>query len=301
MPRIRRRTHPFVRGFDRAAETYERARPDYPSDAVDRLGRELRLRRGTTVVELGSGTGKFTRLLARFGSARVAIEPTAGMRRVFARTVPDVPALDGTAEAIPLPDGFADAVVAAQAFHWFDPDRALPEIARVLRPHGALGMIWNLRDESVGWSRRLTEIIDRYRGAERIPRGDTPPTTRDPRWRRAIERSDSPFGRLHLSSFRHVQRAPRETFVLRVLSVSVVAVLPAGERRRVADEVRGVLASDPATRGRSVLEMPYRTDVYWARKKGNRVLDRASGTYNPRTRRYEIGAKNRRSSRTDVN
>ena len=269
MPRAPR-THPAVRGFDRAAETYERGRPDYPAGAVAALGRALRLGPGTTIVELGSGTGKLTRLLARFGAARVAVEPTAGMRRVFERTVPDVPVLNGTAEAIPLPDAFADGVVAAQAFHWFDPDRALPEIARILRPHGGVGMIWNLRDESADWSRRLTEIIDRYRRSARFPRADTAPTTRDARWRSAIARGDSPFGKLHTQSFRHVQRAPRATFVLRVLSVSVIAVLPPAERRHVARRVREVLDADPATRGREILEMPYRTDIYWARKNGRR-------------------------------
>lgn len=260
--------HPAVRGFDRAAATYERGRPDYPPAAVDRLGRALGLRRGTTVVELGSGTGKLTRSLARLGAARVAIEPTAGMRRVFARTVPEVAVLPGRAEAIPLPDGFADAVVAAQAFHWFDPDRALPEIARVLRPNGSVAMIWNFRDEAVGWSRSLSEIIGAYRAGGGAPRADAAPTTRDPRWRRAIRSPRSPFGRLHRASFRHVQRAPRATFVLRVLSVSVIAALPAADRRRVARQVRRLLDADPGTRGRAVLELPYRTDLYWARKKG---------------------------------
>lgn len=268
MPRTVPEIHPAVRGFDRGASTYERGRPGYPRAAIVRLGRVLGLRRGTTVVELGSGTGKLTRSLARLGAARVAIEPTAGMRRVFARTVPEVPVLPGRAEAIPLPDGFADAVVAAQAFHWFDPDRALPEIARVLRPGGSVAMIWNFRDESVGWSRGLSEIVEAYRPDERAPRADAAPTTRDPRWRRAIRSPRSPFGRLHRASFRHVQRAPRATFVLRVLSVSVIAALPAAERRRVAHRVRRLLEDDPATRGRAILELPYRTDLYWARKKG---------------------------------
>ncbi len=268
MPRSVPEIHPAVRGFDRAASTYERGRPDYPAAAVERLGRALGLRRGTTVVELGSGTGKLTRSLAPLGAARVAIEPTPGMRRVFARTVPDVPVLPGRAEAIPLPDGFADAVVAAQAFHWFDPDRALPEIARILRPTGSVAMIWNFRDESVGWSRSLTEIMAAYRTDERTRRADAAPTTRDPRWQRAIRSPRSPFGRLHRASFRHVQRAPRATFVLRVLSVSVIAALPSAERRRVARRVRRLLDADPATRGRAVLELPYRTDLFWARKKG---------------------------------
>jgi SAM-dependent methyltransferase len=214
------------------------------------------------VVELGSGTGKFTRALASIGAARVAIEPAPGMRRVFAQRVPDVPVLDGTAEAIPLPDAFADAVVAAQAFHWFRPGPALREIARVLRPGGGLGLIWNLRDESVGWSHRLTELLDRY--------GWWIPRVRNRRWRPSFDRPASPFGPLHARTFPHVQRASRATFVARILSVSVIAVLPPKEQRRVAAEVRAILDTDPATRGRSELAMPYRTEVYWAFRRPDR-------------------------------
>ncbi|HTT73979.1 MAG TPA: class I SAM-dependent methyltransferase [Thermoplasmata archaeon] len=258
MPRRDPRTHPNVRAFDREAARYERARPDYPVAGVRALAAALRLRCGTTVVELGSGTGKFTRALAPFGAARLAIEPAPGMRRVFRATVPDVPVLDGTAEAIPLPDGFADAVVAAQAFHWFRTGPALREIARVLRPGGRLGLVWNVRDPSAGWSRRLTQLIDRYRG--------TAPGSGDRAWVPAFAAPDAPFGPLRHRAFRHGHRGPPELFVDRVLSVSTIAVLPAAERRRVARKVRAILATDPATRGRSIVTMPYRTDVYWARR-----------------------------------
>lgn len=275
MAPVRLRTHPAVRGFDRAAETYERGRPEYPTRAIAFVGRALGLGPGTTVVELGSGTGKLTRGLAALGAARVAIEPMAGMRAVFARTVPDVPVLRGTAEAIPLPGRFADAVMAGQAFHWFDARRALPEIARVLRPRGGLGLVWNYRDESVAWSKRLSEIVGEYRRRS-YPRADAAPapTTRDERWRQAIGRAGSPFGPVHHRAFRHVQRADRATFVDRALSVSVIAMLPAPERRRVADRVRAAIDDDPRTRGRTRLEMPYRTEVYWARKKGRSTARR---------------------------
>jgi len=257
MPRRFDRVHPKVRGFDRAATTYERGRPDYPVAAVRALDQVLGLGRGRTVVEIGSGTGKFTRALRPFGGTIVAVEPTRGMRAVFERTVPDVPVLSGTAEALPLPDRFADAVVAAQAFHWFRPRPALREIARVLRTGGGIGLVWNTRDPSVAWSRRISEILNRYGW-----QGD--PRTRDDRWKAAFVAPGTPFGRLHARVFRHFQRAGPETFVDRVLSVSVVAIQPAPERRRVAREVRELLRTDPSTRGRRVVTMPYRTEVYWA-------------------------------------
>ena len=265
MAGARFQTHPAVRGFDRAAARYERGRPDYPPAAVAALARALHLGPATTVVELGSGTGKFTRALAPVGAARVAVEPIEGMRRVFRQVVPDVPVIPGTAEAIPLPAGFADAVVAAQAFHWFRPRPTLREVARVLRPGGGVGLVWNLRDESVRWSHRLTEILDAYGYARAVPRARG-----HERWRPVFEAPDSPFGPLHRRTFSFVQRAPRATFVDRVLSVSVVAGLPAGEQRRVAARVREVLDRDPLTRGRAVLAMPYRTDVFWAYRKRGR-------------------------------
>ncbi len=261
--RAPRRTHPAVAGFDRAAGAYERGRPEYPVDAVRYLARSLGLRPRRTVVELASGTGKFTRALVRTGAAIVPIEPTRGMREEFARQLPDLPVIDGVAEAIPLPDGFADAVVVAQAFHWFRPRRALREIHRVLRPGGGLALVWNRRDESVPWVRALTRIIDRY--------GWNVPRTRQARWRRVFERGEADFAPLRLRSFRFAQRLDRSTLVDRFLSVSCIAVLPRPEQRRVAREIRAVIDRDPATRGRSRLELPYRTDVYLTRARASQT------------------------------
>lgn len=251
------RVHPKVHGFDRSAETYERGRPEYPTAALRELGRVLRLGPGRTVVELGAGTGKFTRALRPLRSALVAVEPMRGMRKVFRRAVPDVPVLDGTAERIPLPDRFADAVVAAQAFHWFRPGPTFREVARVLRPGGGLGLVWNTRPRKGSWFPRITEILDRY-GWQGVPR------TRDDAWKRPFDAPASPFGPLHVRHFRHVQRAGPEAFVDRVLSVSVIAVLPERERRGVARELRELLRTDPRTRGRRVISMPYRTEVYFS-------------------------------------
>jgi SAM-dependent methyltransferase len=254
MSRRRWRLDPAVRGFDRAAETYERGRPDYPEAAVRYLDRQLRLGAGRTVVELGSGTGKLTRSLLPLGAAVVAVEPTAGMRRVFRRAVPSVVVLDGVAERIPLPDGFADGVVAAQAFQWFRTGPALREIARVLRPGGRLALVWNVRDGSTGVSRRLSELLDRYGAISHPARHD--------RWRAAFGGAQGRFGPLRRRSFPHVQRATPETLVQRVLSESAVAVLSPPERQRVAREARRILADDPSTDGRSRVRFPYRTDVY---------------------------------------
>ena len=132
-------TRPRRWGSRSGAEAYERGRPGFPEDAIAALARECGIEPGRRVVDLAAGTGKLTRQLVPFGADLVAVEPVEGMRRVFAERLPDVPILDGTAEALPFEDGSVDAVVASQAFHWFDPVAAPREIHRVLAPGGALG------------------------------------------------------------------------------------------------------------------------------------------------------------------
>jgi SAM-dependent methyltransferase len=249
------RYHPAVEGFDSTAAAYERGRPDFPAAAVETLAHECGVAAGRTVLDLAAGTGKLTRMLLPFGAEVVAVEPLAGMREEFAKHVAGVPILDGTAEAIPLDTASVDAVVAAQAFHWFDPDAALPEIHRILRPGGSVGPVWNVRDESVPWIARLTALIEEYRGAT--------PSRRSERWRAGFERSTL-FSPLREWSFRHEQVVTADTLVDRVVSISFIARLPEAERRDVADRVRDLAAAGPNADGAGTFVMPYRTDVFVA-------------------------------------
>jgi SAM-dependent methyltransferase len=252
------RTHPRARGFDRVAEQYERGRPGYAPAAVAFLARTLRLRPGRTVVELGSGTGKFSRALRPTGTALVAIEPVAGMRAVFRRVVPEVAVVPGTAEAIPLPDGFADVVVAAQSFHWFRGSAAVGEIARVLRPGGALALVWNVRNQRFRFWRDVNRILRRYRWGSR--------TAGERRWRAPFERPGSPFGPLHERHFPHLQTLTPRGVIERVLSVSDLAMRSRKDRAAVARELRRLLATDPVLRGSRTLALPYTTEVFWTRR-----------------------------------
>jgi SAM-dependent methyltransferase len=146
------------RAFDRDAAAYERARPSYPPAAVEHLRATFGLGPGTRVLDLGAGTGKLTRLLTPLGCDVVAVEPGPKMREELAATTPGVEILDGTGEAIPLPDASVDAITIAQAFHWLDPARAVPELARVLRPGGGLALVWNVRDSRVPWVAELQRV-----------------------------------------------------------------------------------------------------------------------------------------------
>jgi len=141
-----------LRGFGSEAEAYERSRPSYPPDAVAWLVDHLRVRPGAVVADLAAGTGKFTRLLAPTGASVLAIEPVEGMRQVLHQVLPRLPMVAGSAEAMPVKSSSLDAVCIAQAFHWFDAEQAFAELARVLRPGGRAGFVWNARasvDESV--------------------------------------------------------------------------------------------------------------------------------------------------------
>jgi SAM-dependent methyltransferase len=253
------RIHPAAAlGFEAAVARYDRGRPGYPPDAVDLLVQELGIGEGRDLLELGAGSGKFTELVVDTGARITAIEPVRAMRAALAARCPGVLVRDGTAESIPVADSSADAAVCAQAFHWFDADRALAEIHRVLRPGGGFGMIWNAREESSAWSRRLTAIFDRLSGDG--------PRYRDGRWRPAFDRTDR-FGPLRHRATLHVHEVSRIGFVDRVLSVSYVASASEGERRRVLAEVEGLLEGDPDLAGRERIGIPYRTDVFWTTRR----------------------------------
>src|SRR5450432_2107457 len=135
-------------GFSDAAD-YEAARPSYPPEAVAWLIENLRIEPGKRVVDLAAGTGKLTRLLLPAGADLIAAEPVAGMRDTFRASVPGVPMMATTAEQLAFRDASLDAVTVAQAFHWFDHDRAIAALARVLKPGGRVGLVWNARDRSV--------------------------------------------------------------------------------------------------------------------------------------------------------
>jgi ubiquinone/menaquinone biosynthesis C-methylase UbiE len=147
------------RSFERVADEYERHRPDYPEEALRWAAKRLGLENGARVLDIGAGTGKLTRGLVALGFDVVAVEPGSPMLEQLRVAVPEAEALEGPAEAIPLAEASVDAAFAGQAFHWFDPERALPELHRVIRPHGGLVLLWNWWDERDPLQRDLGELV----------------------------------------------------------------------------------------------------------------------------------------------
>lgn len=216
---------------------------------------------GSRVCDLAAGTGIFTRLLVSAGYEVVAVEPIVAMRAELTAASPSVDVLAGTAESIPLPDGSIDAVTVAQGFHWFDATRALDEIARVLRPDGVLLMTWNVRDESVGWVRTWSQLVNRMAGGR--PYEDH----RERPWADVVAASGrfSPLLSERVpSSFPTTPAAVVE----RTRSTSFVAALEPGPRQAVLDAVAAMLAADSDTAGRPEFTFPNNTDVYWCHRLG---------------------------------
>jgi ubiquinone/menaquinone biosynthesis C-methylase UbiE len=222
--------------FDRVAETYERSRPGYAPEALTWLAERIGIGPGRRVLDLAAGTGKLTRQLLALGADVAAVEPGHEMRTVLERVVPQAEALAGSAEAIPLPDESVDAVTVAQAFHWFRTEEALAEIHRVLRPGGALGLLWNEWDEDDPLQRAVDQLLTALRPERR---DDGPP-----RWFVATEASPL-FGPVEQRAFRHTFTLDADRLVEWVASTSAVAAAHTAVQTRVEAEVRELAGHGP--------------------------------------------------------
>jgi SAM-dependent methyltransferase len=235
--------------FARAAEHYERGRPGWPPEVAD----VARLPRTATVVDLGAGTGKLTRVLVEKFDKVIAVEPLAGMRELLDDLVPRAHALAGSAEDIPLANAAADGLFCAEAFHWFDGEPAVAEIARVLRPGGPLVLMWNIQSAPTEPSiAPAAELVNERGHSERqIEKYESGA------WRGVFQ--TAPFEELQTATFDHVQTLDREGLLSHLLSMSWIAVLPADELDQLAGDVKPLLTADEYRR-------PFRSEVHWTRR-----------------------------------
>ncbi|MBT1262255.1 methyltransferase domain-containing protein [Pseudomonas sp. VS40] len=240
-------------GFSTQAVTYAQGRPDYPRQLRGWLAETLRIDAQSSVIDLGAGTGKFTRLLSTLAPTLTAVEPVAAMGAQLTKLLPDVRLVNGTAESIPLPSASADAVVCAQAFHWFSTEAALAEIHRVLKPQGRLGLVWNVRDESVDWVAAITDIITPYEG-------DTP-RFHTGRWREAFTGEYFSEPEVTCFPYSHVG-SPQEVIMDRFLSVSFIAALPEASKAVVTAQLQALIDTHPSLKGRDTVAFPYQTQAY---------------------------------------
>ena len=228
------------RAFGPVAAAYERGRPGYPEEAARwAVGRDT-----GSVLDLGAGTGKLTRTLAALGYETYAVEPDDAMRAVLEAASPATHALLGSAEAVPLPAASVDAVVIAQAWHWFDHARAAAEIRRIVRPGGHVALLYNIRDERVPWVERFARATgERFGAASQRLEFDGV--------------RDAPgFGPVEHREFAHVERLSIDDLTALARSFSFVALLPESERREVIATVEAIGRGAAADDG--LVDLPYR-------------------------------------------
>lgn len=237
-------------GFAVGAEAYVSGRPDYPAAIKDWLASDMRIGPASQVVELGAGTGKFTIYLVETGARVTAVEPVAEMRERISITASTLKVIEGSAEEIPLPDHSVDAVICAQAFHWFANEVALGEIRRVLKQGGQLGLIWNVRDESAGWVAAISSLLAKYQGQT--------PQYHTGNWRKLFPASG--FGPLVETHFQHVHRGTADEVIInRVMSTSFMASLPAAEKAHVLEQLADIIRNSPELARNRDISFPYRT------------------------------------------
>ncbi len=247
------------RAFGMRADAYERHRPGWPAEAVERVLAGLGLAPDSTVVDLAAGTGKLTRELVPRAGRVVAVEPSEDMRRRLGEQVPAADVRAGTADDMPLDDGEADAVLVAEAFHWFATRTAVAEIARVVRPGGGIALLWNAHDfPHEEWAVRMGELL-----RERRAPGTTPINRKQTGlWRDAFD--GGPFAALEHFETRHEQRTDVAGLVAHVSTWSFVAALEDAAREALERDLAETIAAAHPTPDE--IAIPYRTDVYWARR-----------------------------------
>jgi SAM-dependent methyltransferase len=236
--------------FGAHARDYAEHRPDYPTDGV-RWALDGATRPVRDVIDLAAGTGKLTEGLLPLGVTVTAVEPDTGMLAELTGRFPQVTALSGAAEAIPLADASVDAVLVGQAFHWFDRTAALTEIGRVLRPGGVVGALWNGEDRSVEWvagllARAGTSVTQTIPDGFRLP-------------------AHLSFTAVRERVFPHAQRRTIASLAETLGTHSRMLVIPPAERAAVLDRIRSYLSTRPEAAGE--FEVPLVTKVLRATRR----------------------------------
>ncbi len=247
--------HPAAQqGFSSAAELYQQARPNYPQQIVTWLQQQLNLDAQSTVVDLGSGTGKFLPYLQQVTSKIIAVEPISEMLAQLKHTYPQVSTLQASSEQLPIASESIDAVICAQSFHWFATIESLNEIHQVLKPNGQLGLVWNQRDIQVDWVKALADVLEPLEG-------DTP-RFHSGQWQQVFEQQFL-FELDQIKTFPHVHIGRVDEVVSkRLLSTSFIAAMPAAQQQQLKTQFEQIVADYTGKAPHDEIAFPYVTYAY---------------------------------------
>lgn len=241
-------------GFSSAAELYQSVRPSYPPQVIDWLRQQLQLSGRSQVIDLGAGTGKFLPYLQAITEHILAIEPIEAMLAQLHQAYPTVKTLQACSDALPVSPHFADAVICAQAFHWFANIDSLTQMHRVLKPSGHLGLIWNQRDTQVDWVKALDDLIQPLEG-------DTP--------RYHTQQWQNVFQQQSLFQLENVQTFPQQhigtveqVVSKRLLSTSFIAALPKAQQQQLKIQFEQLVFAYTQKQPQDEIAFPYITIAY---------------------------------------
>lgn len=251
--------HPAAqKGFSLGAELYQQVRPSYPQEIAFWLQDRLKIGETSTVVDLGSGTGKFLPYLNQTQANVIAVEPVAAMLQQLQQAHPQVESVQAFSQQLPFSFASIDAVICAQSFHWFANIETLTEIHRVLKPAGQLGLIWNQRDTNVNWVKALADEIAPLEG-------DTP-RYHSEQWKKVFEQQTL-FKLIELNTFQLLHHGTVEQVVSkRLLSTSFIAAMSKIEQQCLKAKFEQIIFDFTGLTAQDQIDFPYTTYAYQFQK-----------------------------------
>ncbi|ENV32213.1 putative SAM-dependent methyltransferase [Acinetobacter gerneri DSM 14967 = CIP 107464 = MTCC 9824] len=246
--------HAAQQGFSSAAELYQQTRPSYPQEIKNWLESDLKINKNSTVIDLGSGTGKFLPYLIAQGSEVIAVEPVTEMLEQLRKKYPSVKSVQASSEQLPFHSESIDAVLCAQSFHWFANIETLNEIHQVLKPKGHLGLIWNQRDVEIDWVKALADYIAQFEG-------DTPRYHSD-QWKKVFE-NQFLFELTDVKVYSQLQKGTVENVVSnRLLSTSFIAAMSQEKQLEMKQNFEKIVFDFTGKTAQDEIEFPYITYAY---------------------------------------
>jgi ubiquinone/menaquinone biosynthesis C-methylase UbiE len=251
--------HPSAaKGFGSGAELYQQVRPSYPQEIAIWLQDRLQIGESSTVIDLGSGTGKFLPYLIQTQAKVIAVEPVAEMLQQLQQAHPTVECLQTSSDQLLVKDASINAIICAQSFHWFSNIETLKEMYRVLIPTGHLGLVWNQRDITVDWVKALADEIAPFEA-------DTP-RYHSEKWKQVFEQQQLfQFNGLQTFQLKHTGTV-EQVVSKRLLSTSFIAAMPEHQQQQLKARFEQIVFDFTGQTAQDQIDFPYTTFAYHFQK-----------------------------------